>query len=105
MSTDMSTDTGAVTATAVPDITETSPLSKANPNALAEFFSRDPLSLSDKDIVAMVEQLRQQRHLWLQTEAEKANKPKVARAKAGSKLPPSVANIDLSALDLNTLGL
>lgn len=81
------------------DPTSSSPLAQANPNALAELFSRDPLNLSDRDIDAMVALLREQRHQWAEQEVVKQNKEKKPRAKASAT--PSG---DLSAV-LATLGI
>ena len=76
-----------------------SPLAQANPNALAELFSRDPLSLTDQDIDSMVALLRQQRTHWAETEIAKANKEKKPK-----KSPTATPSGDLSAV-LATLGL
>jgi hypothetical protein len=42
----------------------TNPITEADPNSLAELFSRDPLSLSDADIDKIVAEYRKQREIW-----------------------------------------
>ena len=54
------------------------PLSEARVDSIDELFSRDPLDLSDRDLEAMVSELRRMRETW------DSGKP---AAKTGPKAP------------------
>jgi len=73
-----------------------SPLAEASPRSLDEFFSRDPLDLSDQDLDVIVAELRRQRKQFLVAEAQ----PKAPRG--ASKAPKTPASL---ALELGDLGL
>ena len=71
----------------------TNPILEANPAALDELFSRDPLDLSDRDLETMVSELRRMRETW------DSGKP---AAKTGPKAPkapkppvPTLADLGL----------
>lgn len=58
----------------------TSPIADVNYNTLDELFSRDPFSMSDADLDAIVAELRKRRNAWLLEEA----KPKPERKRKAS---------------------
>lgn len=58
---------------------QSSPLTVPSPGSLDELFHRDPLSLSDVDVTAVVTELRSRRAIWQQAESEgKTKAPKAA---------------------------
>ena len=74
---------------------ENNPLAEANPLSLDEYFSRDPLGLSDQDIGIIVVELRRMRAHWVVAESQgKTKAPKVPKAPGEKK-----------AVDLNDLGI
>jgi hypothetical protein len=65
---------------------------------LDELFSRDPLSLSDQDIVDIVQVLREQRAAW-KLDASTSKRPKSA-TKARAEVIGLAKDIDLKDLGL-----
>lgn len=53
-----------------------SPLTEANPFSIQDLFNKEPESLTDAEITAMVSELRKQRGTWLIAEDAKAAKAK-----------------------------
>lgn len=60
------------------------PLSEIPPDALEELFARDPLKLSDADVLTLIQHFRNERHNWARLEAEGKTRKK-AKGKAGAK--------------------
>lgn len=65
-----------------------SPLSEIDPAVVQEFFSKDPLDLTDAELDMMIEHMRANRKNWLAAEAAKATAEKKPRAK-GPAIPLS----------------
>lgn len=51
------------------------PLNEATPDSLNEIFSRNPLELSDQEVLLGVEELRRMRSKWVLGEAKAGKKP------------------------------
>ena len=72
--------------------------SEPTPTPLSELFARDPLKLSDQDIVSIVEQLRKQRKRFVHGD-KSAGSPRPTKAKiAQDKAVAVTGKIDLSDL-------
>ena len=71
---------------------------------IGELMDRDPLSLSDSDIDAIVAQLRSQRAKYVSGNAM-AGKPQKAKTKADLKREAAVKDSGIDELDLGDLGL
>lgn len=72
--------------------TPPSPLAEADETSLNELMNRDPLSLSDSDIDRLAENLRAQRKLFAQSEAE-GKRP--GKAKKVTEAKPTFSLDDL----------
>lgn len=68
-------------------------LAEASPDSLQVLFERDPLSLTDENVEAIVTALRQQRAQWKQQEAK------------GKKVKPDKTTALGDLLDLSNLKL
>ncbi len=66
-----------------------SSLSEASPQSLDELFSRDPLKLSDTDIMTIVVELRRQREKW-ELSGAKSKDPEAKKV-----MPKSLSDIGL----------
>ena len=75
-------------------MTEQSP----HPTPLSELFARDPLKLSDQDIVSIVEQLRKQRKRFVHGDKSAGSPRPTKAAIAQAKATAITGKIDLSDL-------
>lgn len=74
------------------------PAAGINPGSLDELMSRDPLELGQRDLAAIVTQLRRMREAWkqeLDTTIAAGPKPRKARAPAAPKQRPSLEDLGL----------
>ena len=67
-------------------MTEPSPLAEASITSLDELFSRDPLSLSQQDLAAIVVELRRQRQRYIEAEAAGKRAPRAEKVKPQAEL-------------------
>ncbi len=73
---------------------EPSPLSTVTPDALTALFTADPLTLSDADLMGLVQELRRRRNEFTASEAAKSLKPKAAKTKPDPASAPTAAAMD-----------
>jgi hypothetical protein len=79
--------------------TPPSPLAEADPKSLDELFNADPLELTNKDLAALVTELRANRDKWAKEEAESQTKARPRRPSKYKAVPPK------GSLSLENLGL
>lgn len=65
-----------------------SPLTSASPNSLTVIFESDPMTLTDSQILAGINELRRRRNVFASEEAAKALAPKRAKAKSEATSTP-----------------
>lgn len=73
-------------------------LAEANPNALSELFARNPETLSDDELSAIITELRSQRARWAKAEAE-------GKVGVGSRSKKVETKSTSTSLSLSDLGL
>ena len=66
---------------------------------LSELFERDPLKLSDRDLDAIVHEMREHRKRWMQEES-KAKKSGTKQNHKKTKNTPSLKDLDLDNIQL-----
>jgi len=69
---------------------------------LSELFARDPLSLTDQELSAIVREMRQHRQRWMQNEKKaqkKGTKQNHRQTKKGGA-QPSIDDIDLDDIQI-----
>lgn len=76
-----------------------SPLSEADPKSLDELFAADPLDLTNKNLAALVTELRAHRDHWAKEESEAQAQSRTRRPKKYKAAPPK------GSLTLENLGL
>ena len=76
--------------------TETSPLDEALPSSLEDLFNKDPLDLTEQDLVLTVAYFRKARETFLKADAAKV--PRSAKGKA-APAPAKVALDNTMTLD------
>ncbi len=78
-----------------------SPLDEATPDSIEDIFNKDPLKLTEQDLVATVEYFRRARETFLKQDAAKV--PRSAKGKGASTGVPKQAldaKLTLDDLDL-----
>ena len=76
-----------------------SPLAEADARSLNDLFDADPLSLSDRDIDLIVQNIRENREKWAREESE-AKRQGRARRPSAYKTPPAQGKLSLDMIGL-----
>lgn len=78
-----------------------SPLTSASPDSLSVLFESDPTTLTDDQLMSLINELRRRRNVFTAEEAAKATAPKSKRTKAEPSTPSTAAELDKPTSELS----